>query len=184
MRQFRAIRRTAGSLLVLALATATSSVAAAQSCHPLEGSWRLSLRESQMGPSLSFSPYYTVRNVGLRLREEGTRIEERWSFSGRHLHETWSYSFRPDGRPQPTRTKSVLYGVPTSVIARWQNCTLIVDGLSSLFGLRISTLNTYVFSPDGQTLTILETSDSPIMHLSRRLVFERVKSADTTAEGR
>ncbi len=136
-----------------------------------------------MGPSLSFDPHYAVSAVRLRLRAVAGLIHERWSFDGRHLHETWSYSFRPDGRPQPTDTRSVLYSVPTSVVARWQNCTLLVDGFSSLFGLQISTLNTYVFSPDGRILTILQSSESPIMHVSRRLVFTRVRPAKTADGG-
>lgn len=176
-------KRGAGLEVLLLFGGLLGPLAQAQSCHPLEGSWRLSVRASQMGPSLSFNPYYTVRAVRLRLRTMAGRIDERWSFNGRHLHETWSYSFRPDGRPQPTDTRSVLYSVPTSVVARWQNCTLLVDGLSSLFGLQISTLNTYVFSPDGRTLTILQASESPIMHVSRKLVFRRVRAAETAARG-
>ncbi len=165
------------ALAILAIAPATR----AQTCHPLVGTWRLSTRASDRGPARGFNPYFPVRAGALTLRERQGRIYQDWSFRGAHVDENWAYSFEPDGRPHPTHTRSVLYSVPTSVIASWQNCTLIVDGRSSLFGRRVSTVNTYVFSPDGATLTIIQSSDSRIMHVARRLVFRRVARADAAA---
>jgi hypothetical protein len=180
----RAIGPVAGQLILLLLASCFRSTASAQSCHPLQGTWRLSLRASQMGPSLSFNPYHTIRAVQLRLSEDAGRIRESWVFSGQHLQETWTYAFSPNGEPQPTHTKSVLYSVPTSVTATWQNCTLVVDGHSSLFGRQISTMNIYVFSPDGKTLTIIQSVNSPVAHQSRRLVFRRTQPAGSPGRNR
>ncbi len=175
MQKFGCARRRVAGNVVILLGVMLSPFARAQSCHPIEGWWQLRLHASQIGESLSFDPYYTVRAIQLRLRTVAGRINERWSFKGRHLHESWSYSFRPDGHTYPTYTHSVLYSVPTSIVAHWQNCTLLVDGYSSLFGLRISTLSTYVFAPDGRILTILQSSESRIMHVSRRLVFTQIE---------
>ena len=158
------------ALLLLAVLPVTAS---AQSCHAFEGSWKLAVHASVNVRSLGFNPYYEVRAVDLRLHFRNGRVYQDWVFRGTHLHEHWAYSFRPDGLPYPTHTRSVLYGVPTSVTAAWQNCTLIVDGHSRLFGKQITTVSTYVFSPDGRTLIILQSADSPIMHTERRLVFHR-----------
>jgi hypothetical protein len=131
--------------------------------------------------SLAFNPYYRVRTVALRLRDTGGRVFEEWGFRGPHLRERWSFSFEPNGQAYLTHTHSRLYSVPTSVIATWQNCTLIVDGGSRLFGQRIITTSTYVFSPHGRTLTILQSIASPIMHIVRRLVFHRQPRRHTAA---
>jgi hypothetical protein len=182
--QMREVFLQVAKCVLLITAGALMSSAHAQSCQPIQGSWRLSLRASQMGPSLSFNPYYTIRAVQLRLSESNGSISETWSFKGRHLDETWRYAFVPDGTTQKTYTKSVLYSVPTAVTATWQNCTLIVIGHSSLFHRPISTKNTYVFSPDGRTLTIIQSVRSPIAHQSRRLVFKRLRTRGRTKGAR
>ena len=153
----------------------------AQTCHRPAGTWRLNRRASDMGPALGFDPYDQVSAVSLTLRERGGRIFQDWSFRGAHVDEHWAYSFEPDGLPHATHTRSVLFSVPTSVIASWQNCTLIVDGRSTLFGRQISTLSTYVFSPDDATLTVIQSADSRIMHIDRRLVFRRADRAGAAA---
>ncbi len=165
--------RCRGAWLVSLLFAALPATASAQSCPTLAGSWKLAVRASVNVRSLGFNPYYQVRAVDLRLHVTDGRVYESWAFRGVHLHEHWVYSFKPDGVRYPTHTRSRLYGVPTSVAATWQNCTLIVDGHSSLFGTKITTVSTYVFSPDGRTLTILQSSDSSIMRIERRLVFHR-----------
>ena len=168
-------------LLMTFAISALGTAAQAQTCHPLEGTWRLSARASVDVRSLAFNPYYRVRAVALRLRASAGRVYEDWAFRGPHLREHWSFSFEPNGRSYRTHTHSKLYSVPTSVIATWQNCTLIVDGGSRLFGQRIITTSTYVFSPDGKTLTIRQSIDSPIMHTVRQLVFRRQPQRHTAA---
>ena len=165
--------RCRGAWLVSLLLAALPVAASAQSCPALAGSWKLAVRASVNVRSLGFNPYYQVRAVELRLHFTHGRVYQYWAFRGAHLHEHWAYSFKPDGVRYPTHTQSKLYSVPTWVAATWQNCTLIVDGHSRLFGQKITTLSTYVFSPDGTTLTILQSSDSPIMRIERRLVFHR-----------
>ena len=176
--------RRRGPLLVSLLLAALPATASAQSCRPLEGSWKLAARTSVNVRSLGFNPYYEVRAVDLRLHSTDGRVYQYWAFRGAHLNERWAYSFKADGVRYPTHTRSKLYSVPTSVAATWQNCTLIVDGQSRLFGKKITTMSTYVFSHDGTTLTILQSSDSPIMHIERRLVFHRKPHGPHRAKNR
>ena len=150
----------------------------------MDGSWKLAAHASLNLRSLGFNPYYEVRAVDLRLNVKDGLVYQHWVFRGTHLNEHWVYSFKPDGSRYPTHTRSKLYSVPTSVAATWQNCTLIVDGHSRLFGVRIATVSTYVFSHEGRMLTILQSSDSPIMHVERRLVFHRVPSGPYPAHSR
>lgn len=155
----------------------------AQMCHPLSGTWVLSARSSEGVRSLSFNPYYRVKTAALRMRTSGGRIYETWTFRGRNLNEHWTYWFKPNGHSYRTQSASKLYSVPTAVVARWQNCTLIVSATSMLFGEAITTVNTYVFSAAGKSLTVLQTIDSPIMHTVRRLVFRREQRTRSTSRG-
>ena len=61
--------------------------------------------------------------------------------------------------------------VATSAV--WQNCTLVQTGYSRLFGMEVQTTSTFVISPDGQRLEILQYGESPISVVDRRLVFGR-----------
>ena len=163
-------------IAALAAATVLAGLAAnaqAQSCHPLEGAWTLNGAASELGPPLSFDPYYHVDAVTLTLQTHDQRIVEAWAYSGAHLNEHWTYAFVPDGRTFLTGTHSLVYSLPTSLSAAWQNCTLVMQARSSLFGRPITTQDVYVFSADGSALTILQQGGSPMLHIERKLVFQR-----------
>jgi hypothetical protein len=163
----RGILAGAGGLCAALLAVA----AQAQTCHALSGAWTLDETASLMGPGLSFNPYYRVDAGHLTLSVKDGTVRQAWRLQGPHLDEQLAYDVPVDGRPHDTGATSKVDSTPLSVTAVWQNCTLIVEGRSSLFGLTIPTVTTYVFSPDGKTLTLLQTSHAPIGDTERRLVF-------------
>lgn len=64
--------------------------------------------------------------------------------------------------------------MPSSVRARWQNCTLIVNmKMSFVGGLTFDVRNTYVLSNERKQLAILQEAHSKLADVERRLVFER-----------
>lgn len=150
----------------------------AQTCLPLQGRWTMNTAQSRLAAGLSFNPYFRVDEVGLTLSyEAGGLMTQKWHFSGPHIHDGVTYAFTIDGRLQPTHAHSVLDSVPLDVVPSWQNCTLIVDARSSLFGTDIWTHNIYVLDAAGERLSILQTAKSAIGRAERTLVFARTGDA-------
>lgn len=146
----------------------------AQTCLPLAGQWVLDAGRSHMAAGLSFNPYFRVDAIGLTMsREAGGALQQDWQFDGPHIHEAVGYAFAVDGHAQATHARSKLDSVPAEITPAWQNCTLIVDARSVLFGTDVWTHNVYVLEAAGRRLTILQTGRSGIGHTERALVFDR-----------
>jgi len=145
----------------------------AQSCVPLDGVWKLTPKSSYLGSGLSFNPYYTITGIQLTIRTEQSQIAQEWNFTGPHIQRHTVYKLNPDGVRAATAIANATDFEYIATTAVWQNCTLIVTGLSRLFGLEVSTTNTYVVSENGTTLTILQYGESPISVVDRRLVFTK-----------
>jgi hypothetical protein len=156
-----------------ALPTAIASNAdEAPSCLSPEGNWVLE-EEGISGPALSLNPYFEISSIALTTRVNNAQVAQDWIFIGPHLNRTAHYVFSVEGNLENTGVKSPMDFEYTAISAQWQNCTLIQSGYSQLFGLTVQTTNTYVLSPDGTRLTILQYGESPISVLDRRLVFKR-----------
>lgn len=159
-------------LLVALLAA--SSGAQAQSCNKPDGTWILVPEESSLGSGLSFNPYYAIASIRLTIGLGTNRVTQQWAFKGEHLDRTTSYDLVVDGIRRQTSVKDAMDFEYVAASAEWQNCTLIVQGFSRLFGLEVATTNTYVVSEDGRKLTILQYGESPISVVDRRVLFQRV----------
>lgn len=177
-----AARRSALRSLVVAvtraagfawLACAASPPAAAQSCQPVEGSWVLRPEAGELGSGLSFNPYYAITGVRLTIHVQAGGIEQQWRFTGPHVDRTARYAFRVDGTRQATGVAEPMDFEYVATSAVWQNCTLVQTGYSRLFCMEVQTTSTFVISPDGQRLEILQYGESPISVVDRRLVFGR-----------
>ena len=160
-------------LASLLLASGVAESADAQSCHSPAGEWTLAPSESHIGTSLSFNPYYEIAAVHLSIRTDGSTISQSWAFKGPHLDRITHYKIASDGIRHPTTLQDAMDFEYIAISAEWQNCTLLVTGISQLFGMEIATTNTYVISVDGRQLTILQYGESPISVVDRQLVFRR-----------
>lgn len=160
--------------LLIALLAACAG-ATAQTCNKPDGVWTLVPGKSSLGSGLSFNPYYAIAAVRLTISAGADRVTQQWAFKGPHLDRTTSYEFVVDGARRDTALKDAMDFEYVAASAEWQNCTLVVQGFSRLFGLEVATTNTYVISPDGRKLTILQYGESPISVVDRRLVFERAQ---------
>lgn len=161
-------------LCVLATLLSASGISQAQTCNQPLGTWQLAPAESSLGSGLSFNPYYAIADVRLTIGIDTNRVSQQWFFKGEHLDRAASYEFVADGVRRATALKDAMDFEYVAVSAEWQNCTLIVQGFSRLFGLEVATTNTYVVSADGRRLTIVQYGESPISVVDRRLVFVRV----------
>jgi hypothetical protein len=162
---------TGAALLLSALAP--FSVANAQTCHSLEGSWVLKPEGGMVGAALSFDPYYAISAIRLTMRLRGPTVEQDWEFSGAHLQRATRYEFTTDGQRQASGIQAPTDFEYAAVSSVWQNCTLIQTGYSRLFGMEVSTVSSYVISPEGKELTILQSGESPIAAIERRLEFRK-----------
>jgi hypothetical protein len=162
-----------GLALLLMLLAAGPRPAMAQSCHALDGIWRLEPDKGNLGSGLSFNPYYAITGLRLTIRQQERQIVQQWEFSGPHLARTARYSFSVDGTRQPTGVTDPMDFEYVAVAAIWQNCTLVQTGYSRLFGMEVQTQNTYVISPDDAELDIVQYGESPISVIDRRLVLRR-----------
>ena len=149
-----------------------AGAARAQSCQPLEGEWAFSGSESRVGAGLAFNPHDAVTGIELSIRG-GRQIAQRWDFHGPYLQRTARYELQMDGLRRPTGIKDPKDFEYSDIAAEWQNCTLIVHGLSHLFGLEVATTDTYVVSEDGRRLSILRAAESPVAVTDQTLVFLR-----------
>ena len=155
-----------------------AGAARAQSCQPLEGEWAFSGSESRVGAGLAFNPHDAVTGIELSIRG-GRQIAQRWDFHGPYLQRTARYELQMDGLRRPTGIKDPKDFEYSDIAAEWQNCTLIVRGVSRLFGMDVTTTETYVVSPDATRLSILQYGESPISVVDRVLVFVRRADAKT-----
>jgi hypothetical protein len=147
--------------------------ARAQSCHPLDGVWILQPDRSSHATHLSFNPHFAITAVRLAIRSEGERITQQWQFRGPHLDRTTRYAFRVDGTRRDTGLADPMDFEYAAIAAEWQNCTLVQTGFSHLFGLEVVMTSSYIVSPDGSALTIVQFGESPISIVDRRLVFRK-----------
>ena len=161
-------------MMFAALATISITPARAQTCHSVVGSWELVADHGIVGAALSFDPYFVITDIRLTTKLAGAEISQAWEFSGPHLSRTTHYQFRADATRRTTGLKDPRDFEYVALAAQWQNCTLIQTGYSLLFGLEVATTSTYVLSPDGQELTILQSGESPISVVERRLLLRRV----------
>ncbi len=161
--------RTVALLLVV-----LPGLAAAQTCNSLQGRWALVPEAGSLGSGLSFNPYYAISGVQLRIQARGQRVEQHWHFTGPHVDRIARYAFSVDGTRQPTGIAEPRDFEYVATSAVWQNCTLVQTGYSQLFGMEVQTTSTFVLSPDGRELEILQYGESPISVVERRLVFHRV----------
>ena len=168
----RAVTRAAG---LAWLACVASLPAGAQTCHSLAGTWVLQPDAGELGSGLSFNPYYAITGVQLTMRLQADGIEQQWHFTGPHVDRTARYVFRVDGTRQATAVAEPMDFEYVATSAIWQNCTLVQTGYSRLFGMEVRTTSTFVISPDGQRLEILQYGESPVSVVDRRLVFRPVR---------
>jgi hypothetical protein len=169
-------RRALAGWMGAALGALTGAVHA-QSCHPLDGRWMYVPAESRVGAGLAFSPHDAISAIDLSIGTSAGQINQRWAFHGPHIDRTAQYELLMDDVRRPTRLESPKDFEYSAVAAQWQNCTLIVHGYSSLFGLEIATSDTYVVSEDGQRLSILRYGESPVSITDQRLEFIKQNSA-------
>ena len=162
--------RTAALLALTMLLAALPQGSGAQTCHGLDGSWILQPDMGNLASGLSFNPYFSITGLRLLMRTSAGRIEQQWIYSGPHLQRTTRYTFTADGTKQATAIADPMDFEYAAIAAEWQNCTLMQTGFSHLFGLEVVTTSTYVVSPDGRELTILQYGESPISIVDRRLV--------------
>jgi hypothetical protein len=170
------IQRSAPVAAYLALAVAVASaprLAQAQTCHRLDGVWDLLSDRSNLAGGMSFNPYYAITSVQLSIHTSDLRVAQQWDYSGQHLRRTARYDFRADGTRQVSGLADPMDFEYAAISAEWQNCTLVQKGYSHLFSLEVVTTSTYVVSPDGRELTILQYGESPISVVDRRLVFRK-----------
>lgn len=160
-------------VMFAALTVMVISPARAQTCHSIEGSWKLVASHGIIGAALSFDPYFVITDLRLTTRLAGVEISQAWEFSGPHLNRTTRYQFRADATRRATGLKDPTDFEYVALSAQWQNCTLIQTGYSLLFGLEVATTSTYVLSADGQELTILQSGESPISVVERRLLLRK-----------
>ena len=129
-----------------------------------------------MNPSKSFfagvkNPNEQAENETLVIAQNGPQIEENWSFDGSKIRGQAVYRYPVDGRE---RSLSKGPNIPSTVRAEWQNCTLIANKVMPFVGgLKLEVRNTYVLSPDGLELTILQETHNAVVEVERRLVFDR-----------
>ena len=172
--------RLAGCLIVpwLLLSCLVPGSVQAQSCHALTGTWKLNLSASHMGSGLSFNPRYSVSAIELSLEPVADGIHQTWHLSGPHLDETDRYKTTTDGALKPTGLTSALNTIPVEVRGRWENCTLVQDEKTVLFGQVIWTESRFIFSADDRQLTIAQISRSDLGDVERQLVFDRTGGKD------
>jgi len=157
--------------LAATLVNGAASAAALPSCHALDGHWTLEPEKGNLGSGLSFNPYYAINGAELELKRTGTRIAERWHFTGPHLDRVTRYEYATDGLRHASQLTDPMDFEYAAMAADWQNCTLVETGYSHLFGLEVATTNSYFVSVDGRELTIVQYGESPISVVDRRLVF-------------
>lgn len=144
----------------------------AQQCLSLTGTWRMNRAHSFFAGMKN--PSEQAENETLVIVQNGSSVQESWTFEGSHIHEQVSYSFAVDGTEQKINNAGKSRQAPASVRAEWQNCTLIVDKKMFLYGLFTTDVkNTYVLSNQGKRLTILQESHTAFAESERRLVFDR-----------
>jgi hypothetical protein len=176
MSHFKRTRRSASVAAYLALSVAMAiapGFAQAQTCHRLDGAWDLLPDKSNLAAGLSFNPYYVITAVQLSIRTNSLRVAQQWDFSGPHLRRTARYEFTAAGTRQVSGLTDPMDFEYAAISAEWQNCTLVQKGYSHLFGLEVVITSTYVVSPDGRELSILQYGESPISVVERRLVFRK-----------
>jgi hypothetical protein len=168
----RTLARCMARWTVMVLAAAAGAVRA-QSCHPLDGLWVYVPAESRVGAGLAFNPHDAVSAIELSITSAAGQITQRWVFRGPNIDRTATYQLVMDGLRRPTGLQSPKDFEFSAAAAQWQNCTLIVHGYSSLFGLEVATDDTYVVSDEGHRLSILRYGESPISITDLRLEFIR-----------
>jgi len=151
----------------------SAGTAHSQSCHPLDGAWTYLPAASRVGAGLAFNPHDAITAIQLSVRSAENAIEQRWDFRGPYVQRTAQYQLRMDGIRRPTQLSDPKDFEFIAVAAEWQNCTLIVHGFSLLFGMEVTTTDTYVVSEDGHRLSILRYGESPVAITDQRLVFVR-----------
>ena len=173
-------RRRAGAgpmvALIMAVLVAGAPVAVrAQTCHRLDGAWVLQPDKGRLGSGLSFNPYYAISGVQLNIEMSGEQMTQQWRFSGPHLQRAARYAFAIDGTRRDTGLAEPMDFEYVAIAAEWQNCTLVQTGYSRLLGMEVVTTNTYLVSPDGRELTIVQYGESPVSVVDRRLVFRKLE---------
>ena len=163
-----------------ALALACAQPAAAQTCHPLTGTWAFDAAASRMGGGMSFNPYYAVAGIGLTLDAKPGRVMQSWHLTGAHLDEIDSYTTPTDGSEAATDAHSHLNTMPARVQGTWEACTLVEAGTAMLFGQTVVTTSRFVVSADDRRLTIQQEAHSDLGDSYRTLVFTRAATTGST----
>jgi len=167
------MKRLFARLFATALLPALASPAFGQSCHSLSGDWVLDGTASKLGSGLSFNPYYKVDAINLTLDQRREAVHQSWNLKGAHIAETDRYTTPADGRAVPTNLSSRLNTIPIEVRGTWENCTLVEQARTNLFGQTIWTESRFIVSPNGRRLTIRQSSHSDLGDVERDLVFDR-----------
>lgn len=174
------LRRTARRMvpwLAVAVCVVPGGVHA-QTCHALTGTWKLDPAASHMGSGLSFNPAYRVSGIDLTLDQAEEGVRQTWHLTGPHLDETDSFATTTDERLRATGVRSVLNSIPLETRGRWENCTLVQDEKTVLFGQVIWTETRFILSPDDRHLTLAQTSRSDLGDVERQLSFDRTGGKD------
>ena len=159
-------------------ALALPGVTLAQTCHSLTGSWKLNPEASRLGAGLSFNPHLRIDAIDLSLELTGDGLAQTWRLKGPFVDEADSYLTPVTGVTRPTNLHSALNFVPVAVGGRWENCTLVEEDQTFLFGQSFWTKSTFIVSPDDRRLTIHQVSVADLGDTERDLVFDRLPAKD------
>jgi hypothetical protein len=148
---------------------------AAQQCHSLNGTWKLNRELTNFAGGKS--PDQQAESMQVTIRQNDQSIQEDWELDGSQVKGRFGYSYQVNGQEQqiPNPDKNPL--MPSSVVPQWQNCTLVAVVRTNMYGgLMIMNLQrTYVFSEDGNRLTLLEESHALYGDSERSLVFDKLR---------
>jgi hypothetical protein len=160
---------------LIVLAGMSAFPATAQKAN-LEGTWKLSLTKSFMGPDHPSSDYQLTKKI--------TRTDEKISITDIAVHvsmmniplpdSTTTMEIAVDGKEHDVQVPGGFPGVPPTpvkVAASWQGCTLEINQRGS--GFAGSGKQRLFLSEDGLELIILVERHSTYFDSEQRLIFDK-----------
>jgi hypothetical protein len=161
--------------MLIALAGMSALPAMAQKAN-LEGTWKLNLTKSFMGPDHPSSDYQLTKKIA--------RTDEKISITDIAVHvstmniplpdSTTTMEIAVDGKEHDVQVPGGFPGVPPTpvkVAASWQGCTLEVSQRGS--GFAGSGKQRLFLSEDGSELIILVERHSTYFDSEQRLIFDK-----------
>lgn len=161
--------------MLIALAGMSALPAMAQKAN-LEGTWKLNLTKSFMGPDHPSSDYQLTKKIA--------RTDEKISITDIAVHvstmniplpdSTTTMEIAVDGKEHDVQVPGGFPGVPPTpvkVAASWQGCTLEINQRGS--GFAGSGKQRLFLSEDGSELIILVERHSTYFDSEQRLIFDK-----------